>query len=605
MGIWEFDNILPSGVRVEVTQRDQFNNDEVVLAEALVREAIQNSSDAQTAGSAAKVRFSIHTLSSENGEYCRMQIAPLQKHLQACEFQSAEMDNEIVRVLVIEDFNTSGLTGSLEDIDKGNFDRFWRAVGESGKFGKAGGRWGLGKLVYSSASNLRLFYGLTVTSENKNPSLMGQIALKSHRIADDFYPPHGFFFGSRSTKLKLQVPIIEKTEISEFCKRFGVSRTDQTGLSIVIPFLEQSVSEAAIISGVLRNYYFPILSGRLIVEVGNLTIDKNSFLDVAKNHESALDIPFDFVANISKLLGENKELTSDTPIGNVDLLAAHFSAEQLKIMKDSFSKGSAIHVRIPVELKPKAGNKITSFIDIFLKALPEGKKPFALFARGPITLPSERRYFGSSAAYGALIATEDNVAAFLGDAENPAHTAWNRNAEKLSLNWKTPHGTLDKIRHSLRALFDLVADEVEKEDKEALIDFFSVLDKSQGAVGKQKKSPKSFNVPKPQEKGISIKARNGGFDLVAGPAAMTWSYPRVIRIRIAYDMIGANPFKRHSPFDFDLSKKAEIAIESTGSKCEPVSANTLKLIVNEPEFSLQIRGFDTRRDIVVDARVIQ
>jgi hypothetical protein len=44
MGYWEFDQANPSSVRMEVTQGDQFNNDEVGLAEALVREAIQNSS---------------------------------------------------------------------------------------------------------------------------------------------------------------------------------------------------------------------------------------------------------------------------------------------------------------------------------------------------------------------------------------------------------------------------------------------------------------------------------------------------------------------------------------------------------------------------------
>ena len=45
-GNWEFNKADPSSVRVEVTQRDQFNNDDVGLAEALVREVIQNSSDA-------------------------------------------------------------------------------------------------------------------------------------------------------------------------------------------------------------------------------------------------------------------------------------------------------------------------------------------------------------------------------------------------------------------------------------------------------------------------------------------------------------------------------------------------------------------------------
>jgi hypothetical protein len=63
---WFFRDISDDPSEKELTQQDQFNNDEVALAEALVRETIQNSTDAPAAGSAGpvQVRFSIVDLGS-------------------------------------------------------------------------------------------------------------------------------------------------------------------------------------------------------------------------------------------------------------------------------------------------------------------------------------------------------------------------------------------------------------------------------------------------------------------------------------------------------------------------------------------------------------
>jgi hypothetical protein len=226
MGYWEFNEADPSSVRVEVTQRDQFNNDEVGLAEALVREAIQNSSDAPAGGSPVKVRFNISCLSGVAAEEFVAQLSSLRPHLSECGIDPSILDAEPIRILTIEDFNTTGLTGSFLEVDHGNFDRFWRAVGDSGKKGKEGGRWGLGKLVYSSASAVKAFYGLTVSADHQTPSLMGQVVLKNHRLGSVFYPAHGFFFDGRSAPLNLQQPIQNVGELHKF-RQFAGDRGGQ------------------------------------------------------------------------------------------------------------------------------------------------------------------------------------------------------------------------------------------------------------------------------------------------------------------------------------------------------------------------------------------
>ena len=57
---WYFRDISDDPSEKELTQQDQFNNDEVALAEALVRETIQNSTDASANGGQVRVRFALH-----------------------------------------------------------------------------------------------------------------------------------------------------------------------------------------------------------------------------------------------------------------------------------------------------------------------------------------------------------------------------------------------------------------------------------------------------------------------------------------------------------------------------------------------------------------
>jgi hypothetical protein len=603
MGYWEFNKSDPSSVRMEVTQGDQFNNDDVGLAEALVREAIQNSSDVPAGAGPVKVRFAIRDVSGSVAKAMNAQLAGLRPHLDACGIDSSVIDADGFRVLAIEDFNTKGLTGSHVEVDKGNFDRFWRAVGDSGKKGKEGGRWGLGKLVYSSASAVKVFYGLSITRDNPSPCLMGQAVLENHRIGNSFYPAHGFYFESRSEPLNLQQPIHSSSEIQSFRNLGGLTRTDQTGLSLIVPWLVDGIDEESIISGVISNYYFPILAGRLIVEVGDVVISKATFLETAAAHHPISHIPFDFVKQISDTIDTGATVEARRALGKAELDAGSFTAEEIAAMKTRFASGELVRVRAPVVLKPKDDRDVPSFIDLYLRSLPEDAKPFALIARGPITLPGERRHFGSAPVYGALIANDDAVADFLGDAENPAHTAWNPRAKKLAARWRSPSDTLAAIRHSLRQFYALIAEQAESEDSEALIDFFSILDQNQATKGKKRKPPKPLRPDIPQrERAISIRPRKGGFDIVPGPAAASWSYPRTIRVRVAYDMIGANPFKRHSPFDFDLAKDDEIEIETTDASYEAVKANILKVTAESQNFRLEFSGFDERRDIVVDAR---
>ena len=192
----------------------------------------------------------------------------------------------------------------------------------------------------------------------------------------------------------------------------------------------------------------------------------------------------------------------------------------------------------------------------------------------------------------------------MGDAENPSHTGWNANAEKLTDRWLHAQGTLRAIRNSLRDLYALIADQKERDDEDALIDFFSIADKAEGAKGRKKRVRKQNPEIPPREAAIRIRPKAGGFELIAEAGAQKWQYPRTIRVRMAYDMVGADPFRRFSPFDFDIRKTGPLVFQSEHGQIKVVRANALHFRVEGPGFHLKATGFDSLRDLVVDARLL-
>jgi len=603
MAHWEFDKIPDYLVEQGLTQRDQFNNEEVSLGDALVREVIQNSSDATSDNQPVDVRFSFNILSGARAQELRALFSDLRSHLAACQMDLTPLDQTEIRVLVIEDFNTTGLTGAYDSLDEGHFRNFWRRHGRSSKGGSSGGRWGLGKLVFSSSSDVRAFFGLTVRNDGRGPLLMGQAVLANHEVNGVRYPAHGFWFQNR-TAAGLQLPVTDPANVRRLCTCLGITRTTEPGFSVAIPWIHEAVTVGSIITGIINNYYFSVLSGRLTAVVGDEVVNKQTFHRIAATTtgSSPAGIPLTFVEAISSRLGNLPHAIAVKAVSGDPIDQTFFSPSDLQRLKELFASGETLHVQLPIRLRPRAGPEVQSAVDLFMSILPDGERSFALFVRGPITLVGERKYFRGLPAYAALVATDEKVSAFLGDAENPAHTGWNSNAEKLSKNWRSAGRTLRGIRKSLRQLHELVAERTERINANALLDYFSLAEDSRPAEVKKKRIVSAPpNLPA-RQKSILIRPRKGGFAIIAGPGAADWEFPRTIRVRVAYDLIGGNPYKRYSQFDFDLRK--DVSIEVDGGECEIIGGNLLTLKANSAQFKLEANGFDERRDLVVNARAL-
>ncbi len=614
---WSFNESNPSDVATEVTQVEHFDNERLRLESSLVREVIQNSMDASDKSGPVRVCFRIRDL-TEIGpgkvRILRRILEPIEPHLEACQVPIPN-DND-VRLLCIEDFNTTGLTGRFDKKDGDNFSNFWRIMGKSEKSHGKGGRRGLGKLVFAASSKLNTFFGVTCRRGDDGLFAMGHVILRNHTIDDVEYKPHGVWHDGRTEdKKELQLPTNDKTDLYNLQYISSFKRTVETGFTVLIPYLKDSITDQNIIDSVLKNYYFSILSNELVVTVGDTQIDSISYESVyQRSHNVRNTIPLNFISSVRNLLDKNMPAVRASPIDSKTLNMKKipeilYSKNQISVMREQYNNNEVVHVVIPVVLYDR--NSYEKFIgdfNLFLQSLENKDTAFKFFARGPIILPDECRFFKGNCRAALIAKADDAVAAFLGDAENPAHTEWNPRALILEKNWDSPSKPLQLIRRSLQILFDLIAKPEESKDNDLLSEFFSLPSEPPDGKSEVGGPEKGGNVPNPPTSSIPVK--DLGFEIVkldSGFILTRDNYsnkrPDTILVEMAYNRIGGNALGHYSKLDFDLYDPSTIEVEATQATIRKVTSNVLELIVTGPDYRLNVTLKDLNRDLFVKASV--
>lgn len=590
-----------------ITQRDQFNTEEFAIGETLVREPLQNSLDGHIKGSPEPVRTKITLVeaAATDAKYWGELLSPLRPHLEASRIDLSKLDLSRPRILLIEDFGTTGLLGDPDNKDSLNFSDFWRRFGLSHKKGGAGGRWGLGKLVYSSASAIGTFFGLTIRHDDPASErlLMGQAVLNNHKIGNKDYAPHIFF--AVPAHDQFQLPEREPSVIDQFCKAAGIQRKTEPGLSIAILCASDGLSPLALLPHVITNYFFPVLTGRLVVEIGDKTVTADTFDELAKAHGGAALSDGSLVQFIRSIpehdaATDRQQLSLEWPKRGV---AASLSEEDKESLQNTYRSGALASIRAPLVLRRKGGHQETTYVDAYLKKTPDSTNGVALFVRGSITIPGEARAFRGRKAFGAVIAADSAITEFLGDAENPAHTKWVGSAKKLSDSWDRGAETVSAIRRLLNEFYDLVADADTTVDEDIFAEFFSIPDPTLSK--KVQKKPEKPSPPSPPPKppilppaprSFKVNPKSGGFSVV-GVATSTVAVPYKLNVQIAYGVFRGNAFKKHKRQDFDFSSTSHPQVSATGASWKAINTNMLEIDVSSPTFRFEVTGFDLERDL--------
>ena len=622
---WFFQIRPVSQVETEITQRDQFSNDSVSLNETIVREAVQNSLDAgNDTGEQIKVSFRwLDQTDGLQGEYLRALLDEQPAHAAAAGLDVERINFQEPRALVIEDFGTKGLTGETSTIDDNNFSDFWRRHGKSHKSGRSRGRWGLGKLVYSTTSELGVFFGLTLRKDDPVAHLMGQSVLNLYEYRGKRYQPHSFFSDQSSPEERdnnLPIPVRDPQLVDEFRNHFLLERTTQSGLSIVIPFPDKSFDRDSMIKVAIENYFYPIVTGQLTLVFDDIEINRDNIRLLANNHDvgiySNTEILFDFIEAATsqdpdRLLTLRGSWAEDKKLKHDD-----FGEDDLDHLKKQFAAGYICGIRLPLTLKrrttPRRSEPVDTYITVFIQRSDELEEGLDLYVRGGLTLPGERK-FRARRALGVMIADEYSICDFLGDAENPAHTQWNMTTEKLKKKYMNPQDSVRVIKNALVNLYDLLAEKEEEKDERALGNFFAMADpedtgKTTGGGGeKHPRPPKPPPLPVPRTV-MRINSHKDGFTVATIENAPEALFPARYQIRAAYDDGSSNPFKKYNTADFNTGKGGNISVRvarkgleklTRPGRVESASGNEIVVHIDKPPFVLEVTGFDRHRDLKV------
>ncbi len=586
-------------------------------AESLVRESIQNSMDAASGSEPAHVVFRIGVCDAD--DVVTSFLDGLEPHLGACGLGLEEVDRRTLRYLTVEDFNTTGLRGDPTDVyetpgSDNEYFYFYRAEGKSGKSTGNRGSWGVGKYTLPLASRIRAFVGLTCRESADGPGgpgplVMGQIVLTPHKVGDISYQPDGWWSDRLAdddndpTPVPFGVPRNpEQLDIEGFRQAFGVSRSNEPGLSVVIPYLRADITEDSLLEAVLRNYGLAIELGTLTVAIvganGTVQLTRDTVLPTIDaldpSRRAALR---DEVVLAKWYLDQGR----DDPIllaGSSDSMKWEgrlTTAESLAI-RTAVESGERCVVRVPMPVTAKDHDTVMSWFDIVLEPH-EGTAPVPRFYREGLRI-SEVKSRRTPGVRCIVLVSDEPLARMLGAAETPAHVDWQAHTERFRGRYHKGRDWLSFIKKAPADLMQSIRAGDTEEDLGVTAAFFSLPAakgrKRKGDGGDRVTPPKPPTPPPPT--GLRIDRTTGGFRVTAGPKTAAGDQ---FTVRAAYDSRRGNPFKRWTDLDFTIGSLNPTV---SGGSVHGSDGNSLRVEVTAPEdFELKVTGFDPNRDVVVVA----
>ncbi len=644
---WRFKPNSKDDMDVDPIQGEFFTTRDIDnISTAVIREGIQNALDERDrlgSSETVKVRISLSgdKYAIKPNEYTTL-IENLIPHLNSrtSGIQNVPTFKEEMKYLVFEDFNTKGLEGNpkeyyVEDISDGhphNFYYFWRNVGRSGKSDDQLGRWGLGKTVFPASSLINTFWGITVRKSDNQKLLLGQSILRIHNLEDVGkeecgYRPYGMYGEYDSAKEYFANPITSEEKLALFESLFRLKRGNNSGLSLIIPFVTDEITINHLAYAAIEQYFYPILSGKLEIDI--LFEDDEIRLTKDSIYESIEKINFESIYSASDKRKRSKEnlqklfdfakwtfQLSNNDYFNLNPIDVKNQPRWTKMLfkdddalsklRDKYEEGERIAFKVPLKYQPNNTEATLCWYSAYLEKDTALVKPENLFVRDGITI-SGISSLEKGNARGMVIIQDTNLARMLGDSENPAHTEWQ--ADSRNFKGKYVHGKecLSFVKSTLRQVYERLQKPIEGIQKDLLIDFFS-LPIETNEEKKEKKLPKPDDgknevnedeVPLIEIKKQPYKIEKIKSGLKVYKNSEATEIPDQLKLRIGYDVPRGNPITSYQELDFDVSKMP-IQIESSGIYFLTKEKNVIEFeITNKDHFELILTGFDEKRDLYI------
>jgi len=633
--MWLVPELSPNETRQQ-SKLDRFF-DHQTKAQALVRESIQNSLDAGISeDEAVEIKFTLNNLSKDKlKKYLDGENHDLEKHLNSC---GISIPSKSIRCLTIEDFNTEGLTGPIDNMEyddddnpvSGNFIGFWWSEGLSDKRKGSGGSHGVGKITLSTSSNLNTFFAYTVRKDEPKKLLIGYSQLKYHSFDRHQFKGYARYGRMDNNEQIWPYDEIKNSKIIEKAQHdFNLQRTNESGLSVIIPGIDDEIDFKAIVCSVAKEFYVPLMKGQLKVEVSDLTkhlqVDAENIISIADKYlDDIRDIELIKSAQEMLKLLDSKMFypKHDIDLGKVrgrEILPEDFTEEDLKTMQNYYSYGKMVGATIPVKVRiqnEKSGIEElkSSRFHIFIQNNEDLKlKRSTNYIRDKLLINNEGTGTVKPFSVAFLYINETELSDFLKYAEDPGHERWVYKTLYDNGNIDTENDTpLRLIKSSISDFYNVLAGVGEDQIVDNVLpEIFNVPEKKAGGK-KGFTSPDPD--PDPKTKSLSpfvISKLNGGFKIRQSNDIRQLldeeliTIPFVITIETGYYKITGGGVTKYNALDFDLSDKDQFEVIHENTKSVSRIENKLVVEVTDNNFSVTVTGFDENRDLEIKCQLIE
>ena len=655
---WFFDeHEMDRRERNSVNEEFFTNNTSIA---AIIREGIQNSLDAKAGESRSPVFVRIYY----SGVGQQLLAKSYLKYRNGADDHYDMSDNGLEDVpskeddcmfFVIEDFNTTGLTGDTyhkpakgaKKVLKNYYNYFYREnITDKGDNGTLGS-WGAGKAVFQRASRLRssFAYSTRLTEDGSRDTFL--VGTSMFQVREDesgkTWDPDGWF-GIKEEKdpddsrKLLKQPIRDDKILKEFCNDFKLMRDDKLGTSIVIPYLvaeeesfdktdEEMVRYMATV--VLSNFMPAIIRGELLVEVGcgnvqPFKVDATSaecvsdWLEplcnkgVTNQHLEIVraackeDIPCDskFVLRESDRCNEwHKDL---------------FHEGDIERTREGLKKGATLVFDIPVVVQPKKGKKLHDHYRLAIKKARCEDAFKTLYYRGGLLIDDIKTKVPSG--YISVVTVDNTnrlglLMRLLTASEPPSHSDWRQNAQRCKQQFVNAAKSIEFVKTAVSSIIEILDKSNEDPEWGAFADVFSVpakhdcenqaltdnrVEDSSGANHDERNRPAiADHIPDLLVEAVSDGTTHG-FKVRSNKDCPTPRIPPTTYLfKVFYNTLGT-PDWRQSDFMLEDRNAFSIVEEPKGSVHVKARGNTLSFrIFTAGPFCVSVKGFDESRDIVI------
>jgi hypothetical protein len=206
-------------------------------------------------------------------------------------------------------------------------------------------------------------------------------------------------------------------------------------------FPGQDVTREQVLRFLLDNYFFPILDGQLQVVVDG-TLATAATFDAVLKQFGGEDLKGGRMAAFIRAVGEARKAPPvvTAPEGWHGTQRMGLPEPAIQKLRDAYKTGEVVIVQFPITLGDRDGAVRVTHVEVAMRKAGDGERGGSVVVHNLITVPAEADRIRAPGSHVALLAQDDALVEFLGDAEGPAHVDWNANATLVNERWKNAGG---------------------------------------------------------------------------------------------------------------------------------------------------------------------